>query len=117
MRIAPSTARIRTRCTSWSRRTAAALRHEVRCATGAGQALAHRRAGQRQRFVEAFYQSLLQNYGAALAEFTADRLRILPFQGEAQTTGATVRSEVKRGNGTRVPVNYSMRKTHDGWKA
>ena len=33
---------------------------------------------QRKRFVEAFYQSLLQNYGEALAEFTPDRLRIRP---------------------------------------
>src|SRR5687768_13162703 len=41
---------------------------------------------QRKRFVEAFYQSLLQNYGEALAEFTPDRLRILPFQGKPSDT-------------------------------
>src|SRR4029077_8164902 len=33
-------------------------------------------ADQRQRFVDAFYHSLLKNYGSALAEFTADRLKI-----------------------------------------
>jgi len=49
---------------------------------------------QRKRFVEAFYQSLLQNYGDALLEFTPDRLKILPFQGKADDTVATVRSEV-----------------------
>jgi phospholipid transport system substrate-binding protein len=72
---------------------------------------------QRKRFVEAFYQSLLQNYGEALAEFTPDRLRILPYQGKPDDTVATVRSEVRRDNGTRVPVNYSLRKTPQGWKA
>jgi phospholipid transport system substrate-binding protein len=72
---------------------------------------------QRKRFVEAFYQSLLQNYGDALLEFTPDRLKILPFQGKADDTVATVRSEVRRDNGQRVPVNYSLRKTPDGWKA
>jgi phospholipid transport system substrate-binding protein len=72
---------------------------------------------QRKRFVEAFYQSLLQNYGEALLEFTPDRLKILPFQGKADDTVATVRSEVRRDNGQRVPVNYSLRKTPDGWKA
>jgi phospholipid transport system substrate-binding protein len=72
---------------------------------------------QRKRFVEAFYQSLLQNYGEALLEFTPDRLRILPFQGKPEDQVATVRSEVRRDNGTRVPVNYSLRKTPQGWKA
>jgi len=74
-------------------------------------------AEQRKRFVEAFYQSLLQNYGEALLEFTPDRLRILPFQGKAEDSVATVRSEVRRDNGSRVPVNYSLRKTPEGWKA
>lgn len=72
---------------------------------------------QRKRFVEAFYQSLLQNYGEALLEFTPDRLRILPYQGNPDDKVATVRSEVRRDNGTRVPVNYSLRKTPQGWKA
>jgi phospholipid transport system substrate-binding protein len=72
---------------------------------------------QRKRFVEAFYQSLLQNYGEALAEFTPDRLRILPYQGKPDDSVATVRSEVRRDNGSRVPVNYSLRKTPQGWKA
>jgi phospholipid transport system substrate-binding protein len=72
---------------------------------------------QRKRFVEAFYQSLLQNYGEALLEFTPDRLRILPFQGKPEDQVVTVRSEVRRDNGSRVPVNYSLRKTPQGWKA
>lgn len=72
---------------------------------------------QRKRFVDAFYQSLLQNYGEALAEFTPDRLRILPYSGKPDDSVATVRSEVRRDNGSRVPVNYSLRKTPQGWKA
>ena len=72
---------------------------------------------QRKRFVDAFYQSLLQNYGEALLEFTPDRLRILPFQGKPEDAVVTVRSEVRRDNGSRVPVNYSLRKTPQGWKA
>jgi phospholipid transport system substrate-binding protein len=72
---------------------------------------------QRKRFVEAFYQSMLQNYGEALLEFTPDRLKILPFQGNPADTTATVKSEVRRDNGSRVPVNYSLHKTAEGWKA
>lgn len=74
-------------------------------------------AEQRRRFLDAFYQSLLRNYGAALAEFTADRMTVLPFRGDLTSGHATVRTEVKRSDGTRVPVNYSMRATPDGWKA
>lgn len=72
---------------------------------------------QRKRFIDAFYQSLLQNYGEALLEFTPDRLKILPFQGNPNDKVATVRTEVRRDNGSRVPVNYSLRKTDSGWKA
>ena len=72
---------------------------------------------QQQRFVNAFYQSLLRNYGSALAEFTADRLTVLPFRGDLASGQASVRTEVKRSNGTRVPVNYTLRATPKGWKA
>ncbi len=74
-------------------------------------------AAQRKRFVDAFYQSLMRNYGEALLEFTADRMKILPFKGDPNATSATVRTEVRRNNGTLVPVNYSLRKTPSGWKA
>lgn len=72
---------------------------------------------QRRRFVDSFYRSLLRNYGSALAEFTAERMSVLPFRGDTASGQATVRTEVRRSDGTRVPVNYSMRATPAGWKA
>jgi phospholipid transport system substrate-binding protein len=72
---------------------------------------------QRQRFINAFYHSLLGNYGEALVEFTPDRLKIFPSRVEPGATTATVRTEVRRRNGDRVSVNYSMRMTPQGWKA
>src|SRR6516165_2674552 len=72
---------------------------------------------QRQRFIDAFYHSLLTNYGTALAEFTADRLKIYPSTADPSKPIATVRTEVKRDNGDRVAVNYYMHKTSQGWKA
>jgi phospholipid transport system substrate-binding protein len=72
---------------------------------------------QRKRFIDAFYQSLMRNYGDAVGEFTADRLKMLPFKGDLASGAATVRTEVKRSNGTPVPVNYTMRATPQGWKA
>lgn len=73
---------------------------------------------QRQRFIDAFYQSLVNNYGEAILEFTADRLNILPYKDDpADPKNATVRSEIRRNNGTLVPVNYTLHKTDAGWKA
>lgn len=72
---------------------------------------------QRKRFVDAFYKSLLNNYGDALVEFTGDRIKVLPAKVEPTATSATVRTEVKRSNGDRIPVNYSLRKGEKGWKA
>jgi phospholipid transport system substrate-binding protein len=74
-------------------------------------------AEQRKRFVDAFYHSLLRNYGAALIDFTGDRFVILPYKGDPSDTTATVRTEVKRSSGDKVPVNFSLRKTPEGWKA
>jgi phospholipid transport system substrate-binding protein len=72
---------------------------------------------QRKRFIEAFYGTLMADYGDALLEFTADRLKILPFRGDPAANSATVRTEVKRDDGTPVPVNYTLRRTPQGWKA
>jgi phospholipid transport system substrate-binding protein len=72
---------------------------------------------QRKRFVEAFYQSLLQNYGEALTDFTPDRLKILPYRGKPEEDVATVRTEIRRDSGPPVKVNYTLRKTPAGWRA
>jgi phospholipid transport system substrate-binding protein len=72
---------------------------------------------QRQRFVNAFYHSLLANYGESLVEFSSDRLKIFPARLEPGATSATVRTEVRRRSGDSVSVNYSLRKTPQGWKA
>jgi phospholipid transport system substrate-binding protein len=74
-------------------------------------------ADQRARFVSAFYKSLLSNYGDALVDFTADRLKVYPYTGDANAQYATVRTEVRRDDGTQVAVNYSLRRTDQGWKA
>jgi phospholipid transport system substrate-binding protein len=72
---------------------------------------------QRHRFIDGFIQSMMRKYGNALLDFTADRLAILPFKGDPAANTATVRTEVKRDNGTPVPVNYSLHATPQGWKA
>jgi phospholipid transport system substrate-binding protein len=73
---------------------------------------------QKERFVKAFYQSLLVNYGSALAEFKADNMRVLPSKVDPASDKATVRTEIIRSSGEAVPVNYTLHKTAEGrWKA
>lgn len=72
---------------------------------------------QRKQFIDAFYHSLLNNYGNALTDFTSDRLKIFPTKVDPDASRATVRTEVKRSNGDRVSVNYYLHKTPEGWKA
>jgi len=70
---------------------------------------------QRKRFIEAFYQSLMKDYGDAMLQFKRDQLKILPFRGDPAASTATVRTEVMR-DGKVVPVNFSLRRTPSGWK-
>jgi phospholipid transport system substrate-binding protein len=72
---------------------------------------------QRQRFVNAFYKSLLSNYGDALVDFTSDRLKVFPYTGDPNAQYATVRTTVRKDDGTQVSVNYGLHKTDQGWKA
>lgn len=75
-------------------------------------------AAQRQRFTQTFYHLLLQTYGDALVEFTGDRIKMLPFQGDPAAPRATVRTEIRRSGGEAVAVNYTLRKLPSGeWKA
>jgi phospholipid transport system substrate-binding protein len=72
---------------------------------------------QRKRFVQAFYKSMLSSYGDALLDFTADRLKVLPYTGDPNAQNANVRTQVRRADGSQVSVNYSVHKTDQGWKA
>jgi len=74
-------------------------------------------AEQRQKFIEAFHSALLRTYGSALTDVTADRLRVLPYRGDAGAEQATVHTEVTRDSGSVVHVDYRLRKTPEGWKA
>ena len=74
-------------------------------------------ADQRMRFVNAFKDSMLQNYGNALVGFTANRLKVQPGRVDPGSDLATVSTTINKDDGTTVPVLYVLHKTPDGWKA
>jgi phospholipid transport system substrate-binding protein len=72
---------------------------------------------QRQRFIDAFYHSMLNNYGTAIVEFTSNTLKVYPTNVKPGTQNATVRTEMMRSSGPPISVNYYMHLTPEGWKA
>jgi len=72
---------------------------------------------QRQRFIDAFYKSLLSTYGDALVDFTGERLKVFPYTGDPNAQYATVRTQVRKDDGSEVSVNYALHRTDQGWKA
>lgn len=72
---------------------------------------------QRKDFVDAFYQNMLNHYGHYLIDFTADRMKVFPYQGSADDKAPTVRTEVRKDDGSKVQVVYVLHQTDAGWKA
>lgn len=71
---------------------------------------------QRQRFISAFIKSMLNNYGNALLDFTANRLQVLPFRGNPSSPYVTIGTHVRKDDGSQVSVNYALHHTDQGWK-
>jgi len=72
---------------------------------------------QRKDFVDAFYQNMLDHYGHYLIDFSADRMKVFPYQGGDEEKTPTVRTEVRKDDGSKVQVVYVLHQTDAGWKA
>ncbi len=70
---------------------------------------------QKQRFIAAFYDSLLHRYADGLLEFDADRVKVLTFRGDASKKRTTVKTIVRLNDGTKVAVNYGLVMRDAGW--
>jgi phospholipid transport system substrate-binding protein len=70
---------------------------------------------QRERFIEAFYHSLLRRYADGLLEFEQDRVTVLPFRGDLSKKRTKVRSTVQLNDGSKVAVDYDLVRTDSGW--
>jgi phospholipid transport system substrate-binding protein len=71
---------------------------------------------QRQQFGVALYQRLIRTYAGAVAEWTADRVKILPLRADPAALQVTVHTQVTKAGGAVVPVDFRMHLTADGWK-
>jgi phospholipid transport system substrate-binding protein len=80
-----------------------------------GQAARDASPEQRQKFVQAFYSSLVRTYGTGLLKFTSETMHVLPYKAEPGADRTRVRTEVVLDDGTKVPVDYSLHVTDKGW--
>jgi phospholipid transport system substrate-binding protein len=72
-------------------------------------------AEQRQKFAVALYQRLLRTYAGAVADWTQDRVKLLPLRSDPAALQVTVHTQVT-GSGGIVPVDFRLRETPEGWK-
>ncbi len=69
-------------------------------------------------FSEAMSSVLINRYADGLIEFRSDeQLEVLPMKGNNTDKLTRVRTRIKLENGGFAPVDYSFRKTEQGWKA
>jgi phospholipid transport system substrate-binding protein len=72
-------------------------------------------AEQRERFVAAFYRSLLQRYADGVLEFDQSRIELLPFNGDLAEARTRVKTLVTLDDGTKVPVDYALVNRDGNW--
>jgi len=70
---------------------------------------------QRERFINAFYNSLLRKYADGLLEFDEDRIEVVEFRGDTSARRSLVKTNVTLDDGTQVPVHYDLVNRGDHW--
>ena len=52
---------------------------------------------QRERFIDAFYQSLLQKYAEGILEFDENKIEVIDFRGDTSAKRTLVKTNVTSG--------------------
>ena len=86
----------------------------TRLAVGRGWAQAN--AEQKKKLVTEFKNMLIRTYSNAISAYEGQEMKVLPSRVKPGDTDATVRNQFIRPGGKPVLVDYSMRKTDQGWK-
>lgn len=71
---------------------------------------------QKERFIAAFYVTLLHRYAEGILEFDTDRIEILPYKGNAEKRTTEVKTRVRLDDGTRIPVHYTLVNRENQWR-
>jgi phospholipid transport system substrate-binding protein len=72
---------------------------------------------QQKQLTEQFKSLLVRTYSGALSNYRDNTISYKPLRMNAGDTEVVVRTEVTRPGQAPVPIDYSMEKTPEGWKA
>jgi len=72
---------------------------------------------QQRQLTEQFKTLLVRTYSGALTNYRDNTMNYKPLRANAGDTDVIVRTEVTRPGQAPVPIDYSMEKTPEGWKA
>ena len=70
---------------------------------------------QRERFIDAFYNSLLRKYADGILEFDEERIEVLEYRGDTSAKRSLVKTNVTLDDGTTIPVHYDLVNRGDRW--
>ena len=71
---------------------------------------------QKKQLVQEFRNMLVRTYSNAISTYEGQTMKVLPSRAKPGDSEATVRNQFIRPGGKPVLVDYSMRKTGQGWK-
>jgi phospholipid transport system substrate-binding protein len=71
---------------------------------------------QKKRLVNEFRNMLVRTYSNAIQGYEGQTLKVLPSRGKQDPEDTTVRTQFIRAGGQPLPIDFSMRKTGEGWK-
>ncbi len=71
---------------------------------------------QRNRFIDVFYEFLLQSYANGVLRLEEDSVIVYPVEAGDDDKRIIVKTEMRMDDGSLVPINYSMRKSKAGWR-
>lgn len=73
-------------------------------------------SSQRTAFIEQFRKLVIRTYAAAIAEFTNETVKFMPFRGDLQSPIITIKSKIIRANAPSIAVNYTLAARGNSWK-
>jgi len=81
-----------------------------------GRAWSQASPEQKKRLVGEFRNMLVRTYSNAISTYEGQTLKVLPARGKQDPEETVVRTQFVRAGGQPLPIDFSMRKTDQGWK-
>ena len=81
-----------------------------------GRAWAKATPEQKKRLTQEFRNMLVRTYSNAIQPYEGQQMKVMPVRMKPGDTEVTVQNQFMRGGAQPVKIDYSMRKTDQGWK-